>query len=150
MKSKIISLSLIAVLFGRISFGQSAKKCDKIYRFVDKMPVYKINEKDFMTFFKENLAPIINNCYKRDSILISKINFLLTIDKTGKVVDSSIPKLYLVADSPILKHYLLKECEIELNNKILTMPKWSPGKLKGVDVCTYMNLPINCIKWDLD
>jgi len=136
LKIRIQALLFILVLSSSAIYGQMTQENDKIYNFVDKMPVYSKGEKGLTNYFNKELIPIISNCLKRDSDLIASLHIVLTIDKKGKVIDAIFPR-----------PNLSDKCRSELKKKLLTMTGWKSGQLNHKVVCTHYFWPISCLKW---
>lgn len=137
MKSVLSILIFFALFISSTTFGQKVKKCDTTYDFVDKMPHYNNGINGLMNYLNNELIPVICSCMKRDGDLIASLHILLTIDKDGKVIDASFPTPNLT-----------DQCKNDLKVKLLTMKGWKAGQLKGKNVCTHFDWPINCLKWD--
>ena len=133
---KNIILTFILLFIASLTYGQSQKKCEKIYDVAEKMPEYYKNETGIMNYISEKLFPIIKKYNDKDGSLISNLYIKLTIDKNGKVIDATF-----------IKPYLTTECKIELKKKLLEMKGWKPAQIKGQNVCAYYLIPISCIKW---
>lgn len=135
MKNIQIILTLVALVISSLAFGQT--KCDTIYNAVEKIPQYDKGMEGLRNYLNEELVPIIINCMKGDSVLITSLYIVLTIDKEGSVIDAKFTR-------PLLTD----QCKSDLNAKLLTMTGWTPGQLYGQNVCYRLIWPISCLKWD--
>lgn len=118
--------------------GQTGNEdCDSIYKYTETFPQYKNDKKDLMEYFRSDLQPILSNCYKRDSSLITNMILQLTIGKTGRVIDLEFKKIHAS-----------EKCKKELREKILTMSGWAPAKHQGLPVCSKFSWSIACLRWE--
>jgi len=132
--SKLVTIPFLIVTI--ISFGQT-DKCDTLYTHPDIFPTYKHGDSDLLKFLNKEIATIFVKCKKSNYELIDRIEFILTIDKKGKVIDVSFPK-----------QDFNQLCIQDFKQKLLTMDGWNAGIMKGKPVCSTFDLPISCIKWE--
>jgi hypothetical protein len=130
-----ISLT-IALLINSVTYGQDKHQCDTIYTLVDKMPSYDKGIAGLAGYVTKEVVPVITDCVKRDGGLISRLDIVLTIDLNGHVTDASFRESNMT-----------DQCKDDLKHKFLAMKDWTPGRLEGRNVCTYLYLPIGCFKW---
>ncbi len=111
-------------------------RCDTIFEFGELMPKFVGGDKELLMYTYEEIVPIIGASNKRTGNLISKVHFLLTISKQGKVIKSEV----LTAINKQLKE--------QLESALYDMPDWIPGTVKGKKECMKVRVPINCMKWE--
>ncbi len=110
--------------------------CDSIYDIVDTRSQYDKGDAGLIDYLMKELSPVISDCVKRDSVLITRLLIILTIDKYGTIIDASFPRSH----ATVL-------CREEMRKKLLTMTGWTAGQIKGQPVCCYYEIPISCLKW---
>lgn len=132
MKLKIMSLF---IFFNGLLKSQ---ECDTVYSHVDVLPKFQNNSRDLLKYVELELVPVIQGCIAVDSVIISSLSIMLTIQENGQVVDATFPK----------DKYLSIQCKEMLKAKLITMKGWSSGQKNGRPVCCFHYFPINCIKWD--
>ena len=138
MKLIILLISLVQFSCTTISCGQTKPYCDIIYNSPQIKAHNKWDDKTLIDYVAKELSPIIIKCSEKDSSeLISSLNTQFIIDKKGKVIDVSI-----------LTKNIGTKCKSELRKKMLTMGGWVPGKINGKLVCSRVNFPITCLKWE--
>lgn len=124
------------LIYSRTKKEMSTANCDIIYDFAEVMPQYNKGDSGLSKYIRKELIPVIGNCMNYDSLLISSLNIVLTIDKEGKVIDATFPK-FNAPDS----------CKDELREKLKAMTGWIPGQMKGQPICCHFAIPISCLKW---
>jgi len=135
MKQAIYTL-IFFLLTGTILFGQTTNKCDTIYDFVEIMPQYDKGDQGVIKYIMNELSPVISDCMKRDDSVIASLQIILTIDKTGNVVDATFPKPNAT-----------EQCKADMKRKLMTMTGWTAGLSNGQPVCCHRSIPIRCLKW---
>ena len=135
MKQAIYILAFF-LLTDAIVFGQTTNKCDTIYDFVETMPQYDKGDSGVMKYIMKELSPLIGDCMKRDNSVIASLQIILTIDKTGNVIDATFPKPNAT-----------EQCKADMKRKLMTMTGWIPGLKNGQPVCCHLSIPIGCLKW---
>ncbi len=107
--------------------------CDSIYDTSDEPPVYAKDDVELFKYILMEITPIVEECIRRDSIVISSLYIILTIDKNGSVIDATFPRPKMTSI-----------CKENLKDKLLTMGGWNAGKINGEPACFYYNIPISC------
>ena len=129
-------LTIIFLLTVTKSYGQN-NGCDTVYSYVEVMPKYDNDIKGLSDYLMKELVPIIGDCIKRDTEIISSLYIILTIDSNGIVIDATFPK-----------HNLTLLCKDDLKAKLLTMKGWTAGQKDGQPLCCKFNWPISCLNWE--
>ena len=110
-------------------------QCDSTH-LITEIPVKFAGEQiGLLTYFNNEISPIIDECNKPDNEEITRINIFLLINNFGKVTDVTFPK-----------QDITKQCQDEIREKILTMKGWTPAYHKGQAVCSHFNYIISCIR----
>lgn len=114
---RILSPLLFSLLIIKNATGQRATKCDNVFHSVDVPAKYQEDHFAFNRYLEKELTPVISRCIDRDGELITNLSIVLTIDKTGKVINASFPMPTLT-----------DQCKYELKLKLLEMENWTPCK----------------------
>lgn len=101
----------------------------KVYKSVNKMPVYKTGEAELMKYIQENFKyPEPSDNDPQDKV---KASFV--IDTFGKVRNECITKSYIKGT--------LTPMELEFLRILREMPDWNPGEQNGKKVPVRITLP---------
>lgn len=111
--------------------------CSKVYETPEVEAIYKKGQHDLNKYAYNEILPVIDECFAQTGEMVASLNIVITIDKTGKVIDVSFPKSEI---TPI--------CSELVKKQILTMEGWIAGKKKDKPVCSKYNWRIGCIKWE--
>ncbi|MBL7787533.1 MAG: hypothetical protein JNM36_16630 [Chitinophagales bacterium] len=131
---KILSTIYVLLTITPI-FGQTTA-CDTIHNSPHKMPMYDNDMIGLLQYLSNELMPFIAECRQQDSIMISYLVIVLTIDDKGNVIDATFPK----PDLP-------PTCTARLKQKLLTMQGWTAGEYNGMLVCSKYKWRVSCIRW---
>lgn len=131
----IFKISLLFLLSGFLR-AQTNTACDSIHFHPDTVASYKKDAGDILDFVRQQLEPVLQECYVKEGRLISKLNMQLTIDNSGKVIAAYVIR----PDLPLT-------CRNRIREAFLKMDPWKPAKQKGINVCSDVRVPIACIKW---
>jgi TonB family protein len=126
MKKNILTLSILQVLaFCSIALAQQTKPqtLEKVYVVAEQMPVYPGGELALNEYFKNALS-------SQKFSTGGTITLSLVIDKTGQPKDIEIG----TGISTEANAFVLETAR--------KMPKWQPGKQKGLPVNVRLNLPV--------
>ncbi|MCW3102379.1 MAG: hypothetical protein JWO09_819 [Bacteroidetes bacterium] len=100
---------------------------DKIYSVVDEMPKFPGGDAEMLKYIRNNLRyPEM----EKETDVKGKVYVQFVVDKKGNIKD---PKIFKGTDSAFDKEVL---------RVFKSMPKWSPGKMKGEPVNVLMNIPV--------
>lgn len=121
--------------FLSVARGQE-QGCDTLSRSVDKEPVYPGGTAALARRMQKELMPAVNECYVKDSVMITRLEMELTIDRKGQVQDVTFSGVSLPT-----------ACRERLRKRLLLMKGWEPALRKGVAVCSYYKWAIACILW---
>ena len=127
-----VAFILLFFLIALTSLGQ----CDSIYDNPQTPSKYTSDTKGLMDYLNKTLVPILGDCMKEDGGIIASLYMKLTIDKSGKVIEVEFIRLQAS-----------EKCKNKLREKILTMKGWSAGQMNEKNVCSKINWPISCLKW---
>lgn len=116
--------------------SQSNPVCEKIYDTPDSLAKYKNGKKSLSQYVNDKIIPILGDCIKKKMEFVNSMTIKFTIDLNGKVIAVDYLK-------PVLTDY----CKGKLNDELLKMDGWHPGKMGAKDVCSIYIFPIGCIKW---
>ncbi|SHF39435.1 M56 family metallopeptidase [Dysgonomonas macrotermitis] len=100
---------------------------EKIYKVIDKMPIYPGGVDEMMKFIGQNLK------YPSSAIkdnVEGRIVLRFVVSKTGKVSDVEVIRS------------LSEDCDAEAVRVVNMMPDWTPGEQGGKKVSVYYTLPI--------
>lgn len=100
---------------------------EKIYKVIDKMPIYPGGVDEMMKFIGQNLK------YPSSAIkdnVEGRIVLRFVVSKTGKVSDVEVIRS------------LSEDCDAEAVRVVNMMPDWTPGEQDGKKVSVYYTLPI--------
>lgn len=128
---KHLLLSSAFVLLSSAFFAQSKNNSsEEIYTVVDTPAEYPGGIHEMMMYIQKNI-------HYPDSARNNQI--------TGKCfVKFIVTKTGVVEKAEVIKGVTnCKACDDEVLRVVRSMPKWTPGKLKGEEVNTYYNLPIS-------
>lgn len=100
----------------------------KVMSFVDEDAHFQNGHKDLMTYIQNNLE---YPQYAINHNLKGKVYLKFVVDKNGKVQNVKVIR----GASPCLDR--------EAVRVISEMPNWVPGKLEGMNVASYFQLPLN-------
>jgi hypothetical protein len=128
----VFALQTKEVLF----FETDPTLCDSIYESPDSMALYKIGIKDVLDFNTSKLMPIVVACRDNSGNQIYSLVVKLNINSQGKVIAANVIR-------PALPY----NCREQIQNAYLKMENWKPAKHNGIRVCTTLNVPISCLKW---
>jgi hypothetical protein len=135
-RSATIFIGIFISLLGiTIPSASQTDSCAVVHRSVDDQPVYGSGMQALMEYFQKALMPVVSRDENKEQT--TKMMIVLTIDANGRVTDVVLSR-----------HMLCKKSEEELREKILSMPRWSPGRLNGKNVCCRYDWIIGCIKWE--
>ncbi len=138
MPLKLIYLFSAMIL---LSFTLSAQKTKKststktvkepeVYTKVDETAEYATGTEALQQFIKENLN------YPPTAIGSGKCNLKLTVNETGKIVNSEVLKGVPACS----------ECDTEAQRLLTLMPNWKPATVKGKAVKSYVLFSIEFVK----
>ena len=104
---------------------------DSIYFLAEVMPLFPGGDAGILKFLKEHIRyPSRARANRTEGMVV--VSFI--VDRNGSLTNIKVVR------------GIGNGCEEEAIRVLGTMPKWSPGKVKGKDVRVQMNLPV---KFDL-
>ncbi|MCW3072097.1 MAG: hypothetical protein JWO44_1987 [Bacteroidetes bacterium] len=105
----------------------SNSNMEQVYSVVDEMPKFPGGEAEMLKYIQKNLKyPEI----EKETAVGGKIYVQFVVDKKGNIKN---PKIF---------KGLTPEFDEEVLRVVRSMPKWSPGKIKGSPVDVLMNIPV--------
>lgn len=116
--------------------GQEYQGCNTLSRSVDKAPAYPGGTVALARYMQKELMPVVNECYVKDSVMITRLEMELMIDQKGQVLEVAFSGVSLPT-----------ACRERLRQRLLLMKGWDPARRKGVAVCSYYKWSIACILW---
>lgn len=128
MNKQVIAVSTDSLINQqKKQIDNSGQRNSKVYRSVDKMPMFPGGEKALWDFISENLE------YPATAL--------------EKNIEGKVYVRFVVEDDGAINHItVLKgihpDCDIEALRVVSSMPMWQPGRLDGKDVAVYYTLPI--------
>lgn len=131
MRLLIIMMSALTVK----GFAQDNKqgtikvKKEKVYDYVEQMPVFQGGDSQLFMFIQTNLRYPLT---AMENGVWGTIYATLTIGQDGRVKNARILKG--ISECP--------ECEMEVLRVVNLMPPFTPGKKEGTPVSVQFNLPI--------
>ena len=117
--------------------AQNRRLCDSVYKNVDTLAEYAGGSQALIKFMNTHIKDAINDCYHLDSTEITGMSISLTISAQGKVLEAVFGDVELAP-----------KCRERLRKRMLGMPTWTPGKLKGVRVCSIYAWLVGGVIWD--
>ena len=133
---KSIVVVLISLLTVSLAIGQTTSNCDKVYDYVENLPVYDGSPNAIFTFIENNLNPIITEA-KSSGRQVSFSRLILTINKTDQI--SNIEFIDFEGDEIVKK---------KLIQKIKAMKNWKSATKEGEPICCKYFLPFHCVNMD--
>lgn len=116
--------------------GVVQNSCDTVFIVGEKMSQFRGGEQELLKYNFNEIAPILSDFIEETGNVISKLKYSLVVSKTGEVIKANI------------KTEIPQKYKDRLKVKILAMPNWTPGEVRGEKVCMEVRVPINCIKWE--
>ena len=134
MKKIII---LFCLLFStNYAFSQ---QCDRVYQVVDTLACYSkgTSTLSMFDFLNNEITPVFKECIDTEKQCYpTRLLLSLIIDKEGNVVEIK----HLIVD-------LEENCKEALSKSILKS-KWNPAVLQGKKVCSRLDIPFSCLRWE--
>lgn len=124
-----LSLTLSAQKTKKSSSTKTAKE-PEVYTKVDENAEYATGAEALKQFIKENLN------YPPTAIASGKCNLKLTVNETGKIVNSEVLKGVPACS----------ECDAEAQRVLSLMPNWKPATVKGKAVKSYVLFSVEFVK----
>jgi protein TonB len=103
------------------------KPVEKVYTWLEEMPLYPGGDIELMKFFSENL--VYPEIAKRAGVE-GRVILSFVVDKNGNIIDVEVAKSIGAG------------CDEEAMRVLKIMPHWIPGKQNGNPVFTRINLPV--------
>lgn len=125
---KNLFLLLLFISASTISYSQTDSLDNKIFTFVEKVPVFKGGDAALIKFLQKNI--IYPNAERLNDIQ-GKVITRFVVNKNGKVTDVAVIKS---SGSDAL--------DKEAIRVVKKLPKFEPGTQQGKRVRVYYNLPI--------
>jgi len=107
--------------------------CDSIYK-SPEVPA-KYDNMKAMRFISDRVSSVVHNCAAGDTPP-GKLYLRFIINASGQVTEVEF-----------IKPDLSLNCKTKLRAELLNMPGWQPAQHQGKAVCSEVNFPIGCLKW---
>ena len=127
---------LLALFISADMFAQTNTVCDTIYK-TPHQAAFCTNDIDFSKFVINVLPAILDSCENTNEGLITKLNLVLTVNALGNIVEVQERR-----------NALHSGCIKTLQLKLALYKGWHAAKVNNTDICSYINFPISCIKWE--
>jgi protein TonB len=125
---KNLFLLLLFISASTISYSQTDSLDNKIFTFVEKVPVFKGGDAALIKFLQKNI--IYPNAERLNDIQ-GKVITRFVVNKNGKVTDVAV-----------IKSSGSDGLDKEAIRVVKKLPKFEPGTQQGKRVRVYYNLPI--------
>ena len=126
----------ICLLFFLHSYAQRSA-CDSVYKTIDTLAEYPGGPEALVKFMNTEMKDAINDCYAKDSTMITSMTINLLIDKKGKVIEATFDDVELA-----------KGCRERMRNRLLGMKTWTPAQYKGKAICSYYSWLVGGVMWE--
>jgi hypothetical protein len=127
----------LSCLFLFLGAHTQHRDCDSVYRALDTLAEYTGGPEALIKFMNSEMKDAINDCYTKDSTMITSMTINLMIDKKGKVLNASFDDVELSA-----------ACRDRLRKRLLGMKAWTPAQYKGKAVCSYYSWLVGGVIWE--
>lgn len=119
---------LMVALLLMVAAGEAKAQRNDVFIIVEEMPVFPGGDEALRNFVANNVN-YPDEAYKKG--IAGRVFVCFVIDKDGSVTDAKIAR----SINPLLDQEALRV--------VRSMPKWKPGKHKGVAVKVSYTIPIN-------